>query len=114
MCLNRSDAECLNVLQGSLRACRALASFSLPLSAGLSRRPVLLRRNLVTQELEIAANAFLLNSWASSDAWRCDWYPQYDSARPQPLWQPLYRPREPDSLHACNQAVGSTRASPLT
>ena len=59
MCLNRSNADTLDVLEGSQRACRSLSCFSLPLSAGLARRPLLLPQSLVTQELEHASHCHL-------------------------------------------------------
>ena len=74
--------------------CRALSGFSLPPSAGLLRRPILLMQSCVTSEIRIASDAFLGNALPAADQWHANWFPSYDAldVRPRPLW----RPREPD------------------
>ena len=78
MCLNRSNADTPDGLKGSQWVCRSLFCFCLPLSAGLARRPLLVRQCLVTQELEHASRCHLRGLWVSSDAWRSDWRSELD------------------------------------
>ena len=74
--------------------CRSLSGFSLPPSAGLLRRPILLVQSRVMSEIRIASDAFLGNALPAADQWHANWFPSYDAldVRPRPLW----RPREPD------------------
>ena len=51
MAIRKSNADNLCLLQDSLLACRALASFSLSISAGLARSPILLMQLHVTSEI---------------------------------------------------------------
>ena len=51
----KSSADPNNLLKPALLACRSLACFSLPPSAGLARRPLLLQQSLVSSELQVCA-----------------------------------------------------------
>ena len=80
------------VLDFPVAACRSLSGFSLPASAGLKHRPILLAQSRVSDEIGYASSCFLAGSWPDANAWHLSWFPRYDSDRPHPLW----RPREPD------------------
>ena len=91
--VSKNSADPNNLLKPALLACRSLAPFSLPLSAGLARRPILLQQSLVTAELRIASELFNQGTMPSSDAWHSFWFPSYDKEFTS---APLWRPREPD------------------
>ena len=79
-------------LDHSTYVCRALKGHSLPPSAGLLVRPILLCQNTISDEISAAARCFHTGEWCDSHQWHMSWFPKYDSNRPDPLW----RPREPD------------------
>ena len=89
----KSCADPNNLLKPALLACRSLACFSLPPSAGLARRPPPLEQSLVSSELQAASVLCNQGSMPSSDAWHGFWHPTYDK---EFVSEPLWRPREPD------------------
>ena len=91
--VSKNSADPNNLLKPALLACRSLAPFSLPLSAGLARCPILLQQSLVTAELRIASELFNQGTMPSSDTWHSFWFPSYDKEFTS---APLWRPREPD------------------
>lgn len=78
--------------------CRALAALGLPKSAGLDRRPILLRQPLVTHELQQCAEALpqkiLGNGFSFGHQATCvEYNTPYAIDLPQSLWRP---PPAPD------------------
>ena len=89
-------------LTGARMVCRPLSGFSLPASAGLLHRPILLTQTRVADEIRHAAVSFHAGAWPEAAAWHLSWFPRYDACRPQPLWRP----------RVSHQAVGDTCVKP--
>ena len=79
-------------LEHATSVCRALKGHSLPPTAGLFVRPILLCQNTISHEISQAARCFHIGEWDCAAQWHLSWFPEYDKKRPDPLW----RPREPD------------------
>ena len=74
--------------------CRALKGHSLPPTAGLLVRPLLLCQSTISEEISKAAHRFHVGECESASQRHLSWFPAYDKLpmRPEPLW----RSREPD------------------
>ena len=89
--LQKSKISAPPVLDSCTPSCRALRGFNLPISAGLTIRPILMFQDLVSDDIRRAASSFHADTWEHHSQWHFGWFPNY-VFRPQPLW----RPREPD------------------
>lgn len=76
----------------TLMAAARIFDYSLPPTAGLLVRPILLCQEVICNELSEAATRFHTGDWENSSQWHSAWIPMYDGNRPEPLWCP----REPD------------------
>ena len=90
----RHDRSQFHPLEHATSVCRALKGHSLPPTAGLLVRPILLCQSTISDEIARAARSFHTGEWDHTSHWHSTWFPAFDKPelRPEPLW----RPREPD------------------
>ena len=108
--LAKNQPRCIPITDDATWVCRLFSGFSLPPSAGLLRRPILLAQPRVLTEICLASDQILGNALPAASHWHANWYPSYDAldARPRPLW----RPREPDEAFLLPVRCREFRLSP--
>ena len=99
--LNKSPHQTFDILQHSTSVCRSLSGFSLPASAGLVRRPILLCQDIISDEIAVAASNYHLGLWAEA----AQWHSRARSSGPNWLLGPR-RPSGAFALYDCVHAGG--------
>lgn len=104
--LPKSPNQTLDLLQHSTYVCRSLNGFSLPASAGLLHRPILLFQDAIFEEISEVAFLFYRKMGRSSTV-AYVLGPPYDQKRPPPL---RHQPREAPC--SCTKATQFRMLSP--